>query len=229
MADSLGIFLKATEAGDWLLSQWKLSFQPSLRAGHNVHISSATCHMSWQNVFTLLLVNWITSWNQDRQEKYQQPQICRWYHSNGRKWKGTKEPLDESERGDWQSCSKLNIQKTKIMASSPITSWQILIEREKVQRVIDFISLGSKITADGDYSHEINRHLLLGRKAMTNPDSILKQRNITLLTKVWKLFIAKAVVGPQRRLSTEELMLLKGAGKDSWESFGHQRDQTSQS
>ena len=88
---------------------------------------------------------------------------------------------------------KLNIQKTKIMASSPITSWQILIEREKGQRVIDFISLGSKITADGDCSHEIKRHLFLGRKAMTNPDSVLKQRNITLLTKVC---IAKAMVFP---------------------------------
>ena len=88
---------------------------------------------------------------------------------------------------------KLNIQKTKIMASSPITSWQILIEREKEQRVIDFISLGSKITADGDCSHEIKRHLFLGRKAMTNPDSVLKQRNITLLTKVC---IAKAMVFP---------------------------------
>ena len=87
----------------------------------------------------------------------------------------------------------LNIQKTKIMASSPITSWQILIEREKEQRVIDFISLGSKITADGDCSHEIKRHLFLGRKAMTNPDSVLKQRNITLLTKVC---IAKAMVFP---------------------------------
>ena len=88
---------------------------------------------------------------------------------------------------------KLNIQKTKIMASSPITSWQILIEREKGQRVIDFISLGSKITADGDCSHEIKRHLFLARKAMTNPDSVLKQRNITLLTKVC---IAKAMVFP---------------------------------
>ena len=79
---------------------------------------------------------------------------------------------------------KLNIQKTKIMASSPITSWQILIEREKGKSVIDFISLGSKITADGDFSHEIKRHLFLGRKAMTNPDSVLKSRDITLLTKV---------------------------------------------
>ena len=77
---------------------------------------------------------------------------------------------------------KLNIQKTKIMASSPITLWQI--DGEKVETVIDFIFLGSKITVDGDCSHGIKRPLLLGRKAMTNLDSVLKSRDITLLTKV---------------------------------------------
>ena len=77
---------------------------------------------------------------------------------------------------------KLNIQKTKIMAYSPITSWQI--EGETVETVRDFIFGGSEITADGDCSHEIKRCLLLGRKAMTNLDSILKSRDITLLTKV---------------------------------------------
>ena len=76
-------------------------------------------------------------------------------------------------------CLKLNIQKAKIMASGPITSWQI-----DGETVIDFIFLGSSITADGDCSHEIKRHLLLGRKAMTNLDSIVKSRDITLLTKV---------------------------------------------
>ena len=77
---------------------------------------------------------------------------------------------------------KLNAQKTKIMASSPITSWQI--DGETVKTVSDFIFLGSKITADGDCSHEIKRHLLLGRKAMTNLDSTLKSRDITFPTKV---------------------------------------------
>ena len=77
---------------------------------------------------------------------------------------------------------KLNIQKTKIMASSPITSWQI--DGETVETVTDFIFLGSKITADSDCSQEIKKHLLLGKKAMTNLDSILKSRDITLLTKV---------------------------------------------
>ena len=77
---------------------------------------------------------------------------------------------------------KLNFQKTKIMASSPITSWEI--DGETVETVSDFIFLGSKITADGDGSHEIKRCLLLGRKVMTNLDSILKSRDITLATKV---------------------------------------------
>ena len=77
---------------------------------------------------------------------------------------------------------KLNIQKTKIMASCPITSWQIDGEREEI--VTDFVFLNSKITADGDCSHEIKRHLLLGRKAMANLDSILKSRDITLPTNV---------------------------------------------
>ena len=86
---------------------------------------------------------------------------------------------------------KLNIQKTKIMASSPITSWQI--DGETVETVTDFILGGSKITADGDCSHEIKRCLLLGRKAMTNLDSIVKSRDITLPTKIQ---LVKAMVFP---------------------------------
>ena len=86
---------------------------------------------------------------------------------------------------------KINIQKTKIMASSPITSWQI--DGEKVETVSDFIFLGSKITADGDCSHKIKRHLLLRSKAMTNLDSIIKSRDTTLPTKV---HLVKAVVFP---------------------------------
>ena len=89
------------------------------------------------------------------------------------------------------SCYKLSIKKMKIMASGPITSWQI--EGRKVEAVTDFIFLGSRITSVGNCSHEIKRHLLLRRKAMTNLDSILKRRDITLLTKVW---IVKAVVFP---------------------------------
>ena len=86
---------------------------------------------------------------------------------------------------------KLNIQKTKIMASGPITSWQI--DGEKVETVSNFIFGGSKITADDDFSHEIKRRLLLGRKVMTNLDSIFKSRDITLLTKVC---LVKAMVFP---------------------------------
>ena len=86
---------------------------------------------------------------------------------------------------------KLNIQKTKIMESGPITSWEI--DGETVETLSDFIFWGSKITADGDCSHEIKRHLLLGRKVMTNLDSILKNRDITLSTKVC---LVKAMVFP---------------------------------
>ena len=86
---------------------------------------------------------------------------------------------------------KLNIQKTKIMASGSTTSWQI--DGETMETVTDFIFLGSRITVDGDCSHEIKRHLLHGRKAVTNLDSVLKSRDITLLTKV---YVVKAVVFP---------------------------------
>ena len=94
---------------------------------------------------------------------------------------------EESEKADL----KLSIQKTKIMTSSPISSWQI--EGEKVEAVTDFIFLGSKITADGNCSLEIKRSLLLGRKAMTNLDSVLKNRDITLPTKV---HLVKTIVFP---------------------------------
>ena len=97
---------------------------------------------------------------------------------------------EESEKSDL----KLNIQKTKITAPVPITSWQIgKLDGETVETVIDFIFLGSKITEDGDYSHEIERCLLLGRKVVTNLDSILKSRDITLPTKV---HLVKAMVFP---------------------------------
>ena len=105
-------------------------------------------------------------------------QTHRWHHPYGRKWR-TKEPLDETEKLGL----KLNIQKTKIMTSSPTTSWQI--DGETIETVTDLIFLDSKITANGDCSHESKRHLLLERKAMINLDSILKCRDVTLLTKVY--------------------------------------------
>ena len=99
---------------------------------------------------------------------------------------------------------KLNIQKTKIMASSPITSWQA--DGETVETVGDFIFLGSKITADGDCSHEIKRRLLLGRKVMTNLDSIFKSRDITLPTKVR---LVKATVFPVVKYGCESWTVRK--------------------
>ena len=99
---------------------------------------------------------------------------------------------------------KLNILKTKIMASGPITSWEI--DGETVETVSDFIFLGSKITTDGDCSHEIKRHLLLGRKAMTNLDSTLKSRDITLSTKG---LLVKAMVFPVVRYGCESWTVKK--------------------
>ena len=107
---------------------------------------------------------------------------------------------EESERPG----SRLNIKKSKIMASSPITTWQI--EGEKVKIVTDFLFLGSKITADGDCSHEIRRRLLLGSKAMTNLDSVLKSRDRTLPTKV---HIVKAMVSPVVTYSCESWTVKK--------------------
>ena len=127
---------------------------------------------------------------------------------------------------------KLNIQKTKIMACGPITSWQI--DGETAETVSDFILGGSKITADGDCSHEIKRHLLLGKKVMTNLNSIFKSRDITLPRKVrlvkamvfpWSCMDVR--VGLWRKLSAKELMLLNcGVGENSWESLGLQGDPT---
>ena len=133
---------------------------------------------------------------------------------------------------------KLNIQKTKIMASGPITSWEV--DGETVETVSDFILGGSKITTDGDCSHEMKRCLLLGRKVMSNLGSIFKSRDITLPTKV---HLVKAMVFPVvmyvceswtvkkaerwRIDAFEGLMLLSGVGEESWESLGLQGDPTS--
>ena len=130
---------------------------------------------------------------------------------------------------------KLNIQKTKIMACGPIISWQI--DEETVETVSDFIFGGSKITADGDCSHEIKRHFLLGREVMTNIDNILKSRDITFPTKV---YLVKAMVFPVVMYGCESWTIKKaehqridalscGVGEDSWESLGLQGDPTSSS
>ena len=125
---------------------------------------------------------------------------------NGRKWRRTKEPLDDSESESEKVGLKLNIQKTKIMASSPITSWQI--DGETMETVTDFIFLGSEITTDGDCSHEIKRCLLLGRKAVTNLDSILKSGDITLPTKI---HLVKAMV-----FSSGHVWMRESDYKESW-------------
>ena len=126
---------------------------------------------------------------------------------------------------------KLNIQKTKIMASGLITSWQV--EGETVETMRDFIFLGSKSTADGNCSHEIKRCLLLGRKAMTYLDSILKSRDITLPAKV---HLVKAMVFPvvmywskSWTIKKAERRRIDGFGEDSWESLGLQGGPTSPS
>ena len=129
----------------------------------------------------------------------------------------------------------LNIQKTKIMVSGPITSWEI--DGETVETVSDFIFLGSRITTGGDWSHEIKRCLLLGRKIMTNLDSMLKSRDITLPTKV---HLVRAMIFPVVIYGCEKWAINKaelwrsdafelGVGEDSWESLVLQGDQTSQS
>ena len=177
---------------------------------------------------------WSTSWNQDCRVKCYQPQIWRWHQVYGRKWRGTKEPLDKTERGEWNIGLKLYIQKTKILASNPITSWQI--NGETMETLTDFISLGSKITTDGVWNHEIKRNLFIGRKAMTNLDSVLKSRDITLSTKV---HLVKAMVFPVVLYGCESWTLKKAECQRndafeqwcerrlSWESLRLQGDPTS--
>ena len=118
--------------------------------------------------------------------------------------------IEESEKAGL----KLNVQKTKIMASSPITSWQI--DGETMETVTDFIFLGSKITLDGDCSHKIKRHLLLGRKAMTKLDSILKSRDITLPTKV---HLVKAMGFPVVMYGCESCWAIKKAEHRRTDAF----------
>ena len=143
--------------------------------------------------------------------------------------------LDESQAGIKIAGRNIKIQKTEIMASGPITSWQKDVET--METVTDFVYLGSKITEDGDCSHEIKRCLLLGRKAMTNVDSILKSRDITLPTNV---HLVKAMVFPVVMYGCESWTTKKaerqsidafelGLGQDSWESLALQGDQTSPS
>ena len=133
----------------------------------------------------------IESWNQDCQEKYKLPQYADDTTLMAEREEELKSLLMKVKEESEKVGLKLNIQKAKIMASGPITSWQIY--GETLERVTDFIFLGSKITADGDCSHEIKRRLLLGREVMTNLDSIVKSRDISLPKKVR---LVKAMVFP---------------------------------
>ena len=156
-----------------------------------------------------------------------------WVWVNSGSWRWTGKPGVLQSMGSQELDTTSNW--TELNWTEPIISWQI--DGEKVETVTDFIILSSKITVDGDCSHEIKRYLLLGRKVMTNLDSILKSRDITLLTRVC---MVKAMAFPVvmygckswtiRRLSTKELMLSNcGVGEDSWGTLGEKGDQTSQS
>ena len=133
---------------EWLRIEkgvWKQHLEPCMEQLNGLGLrkecdKAVHCHPAYltcmKSTSSEMRAGWVTSWNQDCQEKYQQPQICRCYHSNGRKQGGTKEPFDENDGGEW----KINIQKTKILASGPITSWQI--HGEKVETMTDFSLLG---------------------------------------------------------------------------------------
>ena len=147
------------------------------------------------------------------------PHVCRWHHSCGRKWRGTKEPLDESERGEWKAGLKFNIEKTKIIRShhSLANRWRNKGNSDRL-----YFGGGSKITADGDCSHEIRRRLLLGKKAMTNIDSTLKSRDITLPTKVG---LVKAIVFPVVMYGSYSWTIRKAEGQriDTFELWSWRR------
>ena len=126
----------------------------------------------------------------DFKEKYQQPQICRWYHSNSKKWRVSKETLDEGETGEWKSRLKTEHSKNE---DHGVWSYHFMVNRWRKNAVTDFIFLGPKITGDSDCTHEIKRCFLLRRKAIINLDSILKSRDITLPTNIC---IVKTLVSP---------------------------------
>ena len=130
--------------------------------------------LHWKRVY-------VKSWNQDCQEKYQQPQICNDTILMTENEDELKSPMMRVKEKSEKAGLKLSIQKIKIVASGPFISWQT--EGEKVETVEDFIFLGCKVSVDGDCSHGIKRHLLLGRKAMTNLGSILKSKDNILPTK----------------------------------------------
>ena len=178
---------------------------------------------------------WITNWNQDCRKNYK-TRICKWYHSNGRKWRGTTEPLDEGKRGEWKSWLKTQQSKNE---DHGFWSHHFMANRwETMETVTDYF-LGSKITADSDCSHEIKRCLLFRRKAMTNLDSILKSRDITLITLPTNVRIVKAMIFPTVMFECESWTIKKAEHQIidafkfwSWKRLrvpGLQGDQTNRS
>ena len=157
------------------------------------YVKAVNCHpacLTYMQSTSWEILGWMKHKLESRLPgEIQQSQICRWYHFNGRKPRGTKEPLDEGERGEWKSWLKTQRLKNKYHG---IWSHHFMANRWGNSGKCGWLYMGgSKITADGDCSHEIKRRLLLGRKVMTNLDSILKSRDITLPTKV---HLVKAMV-----------------------------------
>ena len=180
------------------MEQW-----PGSKSGKE---SKAVCcppaYLTYMQSTSWEILGWMQpSWNQDCQEKYQQLRYADDTSLMAVREEEPKSLLMRVEKDSEKAGLKLNIQKTKIMASGPITSRQT---GEKVEAVTDFLFLGSKITADSDCSHETKRFLLLERKAMTNLDSILESRDITLLTKIG---IVKAMVFPVVTYGCEEMLV----------------------
>ena len=194
IADHLTCLLRNPYAGQEATVRTEHGTRDWFQIGKGIHQGVQGVHPAYltymQSTSCKCHTGWSTSWNRDFQDKYQ---YLRYEDDTNlmAENEGSKEPVDKSERWEWKAGLKLNIQKTKILAYGPITSQQI--HGKTVETVTDFIFLGSKITADGDCSHEIKRHLLLGWENMTNLDSILKSRGIILLTKV---HLVKAMVFP---------------------------------
>ena len=149
----------------------------SQRVGHDW-----ATELNWTQHYVKCQAGWTTGWNQDCWEKINNLRYTDDTTLTVENDEELKSLLIKVKEDSEKTSLKLNIQKTKIMASGPITSWQI--DGETMETVTDFVFGGSKITADGDSSHEMKRHFLFGRKAMTNQDSILKSRDITLPAKV---------------------------------------------
>ena len=177
----------------WSSSRWSRQCQGMIKPQECIKaVYCHPAHLTYMQSTSWEMLDWKKhKLDQDCWEKYQLPQIYRGHHPYGRKWRGTKSLLMKVKEESEKVGLKPNIQKTKIVASGPITSWEV--DGETVETVSDFIFWGSKITADGDCSHEIRRRLLLGRKVLTNLDSIFKSRDITLPRKVR---LVKAMVFP---------------------------------